>query len=402
MKIAYFNCFSGISGDMCLGAFVDAGLDIGMIAEELKKLPIKDYQLISNKVIRSGITSTKVDVVISDGEHPHFEGRKWEDIAEIINSSSLSAQIKEKGLLIFRRLFEAEAKVHGEPYDQIHLHELGAVDCIVDIIGTLIALEMLEVEKLYTSEINLGGGSVNTSHGILPIPAPATLELLKGYPVYSSGIQFELTTPTGALIISGLNAIYSPLPMLVVEKIGYGAGNKDIKNMPNLLRVLIGEESSQPSRLANEDMVTVIETNIDDMNPQFYEDVMERLFNAGALDVTLENIMMKKGRPAIKLTIIAHEKDFSSLAEILFRNTTTIGIRFYSAQRTTLNREIKTIKTKLGDVRIKISRIGNRAVNISPEYDDIKILSKKTDLPIKRIIEVILSEIPRDIFNNIS
>lgn len=397
MKIAYFDCFSGISGDMCLGAFVDAGLDIGMIAEELKKIPIKDYQLISNKVIRSGITSTKVDVVIYEGNPSHSQGRKWVDIAEIINSSSLSAQIKEKGFLIFRRLFEAEAKIHGEPYDRIHLHELGAVDCFIDIFGTLIALELLEVERFYTSEINLGGGSVNTSHGILPIPAPATLELLKGYPVYSSGIQFELTTPTGALIISGLKAIYSPLPMLFVEKIGYGAGNKDIKNMPNLLRVLIGQESSQSSRLANEDMVIVIETNIDDMNPQFYEDVMERLFNAGALDVTLENIMMKKGRPAIKLTIISHEKDFSSLTEILFRNTTTIGIRFYSAQRTTLNREIKTIKTKLGDVRIKISKIGNRTINISPEYDDIKVLSKKTDLPIKRIIEVILLEIPQEI-----
>lgn len=397
MKIAYFDCFSGISGDMCLGAFVDAGLDIGTIAEELKKIPINDYQLVSNKVIRSGITSTKVDVVIYDGEPPHSGGRKWEDIAQIINSSSLSLQIKEKGLLIFRRLFEAEAKIHGEPYDRIHLHELGAVDCLVDIFGTLIALELLEVERLYTSEINLGGGSVNTSHGILPIPAPATLELLKDYPVYSSGIQFELTTPTGALIISGLNATHSPLPMMFVEKIGYGAGNKDIKNMPNLLRVLIGKEFSQFFQLVSEDMVTVIETNIDDMNPQFYEDVMERLFNAGALDVTLENIMMKKGRPATKLTIIAHEKDVSSLTDILFRNTTTIGIRFYDARRKTLKREIKTIQTKFGDVRIKISRIGNRVINISPEYDDVKVLSKKTDLPIKKIIEVILAEIPREI-----
>lgn len=397
MKIAYFDCFSGISGDMCLGAFVDAGLDIGTIAEELKKIPINDYQLVSNKVIRSGITSTKVDVVIYDDEPPHSGGRKWEDIAQIINSSSLSLQIKEKGLLIFRRLFEAEAKIHGEPYDRIHLHELGAVDCLVDIFGTLIALELLEVERLYTSEINLGGGSVNTSHGILPIPAPATLELLKDYPVYSSGIQFELTTPTGALIISGLNATHSPLPMMFVEKIGYGAGNKDIKNMPNLLRVLIGKEFSQFFQLVSEDMVTVIETNIDDMNPQFYEDVMERLFNAGALDVTLENIMMKKGRPATKLTIIAHEKDVSSLTDILFRNTTTIGIRFYDARRKTLKREIKTIQTKFGDVRIKISRIDNRVINISPEYDDVKVLSKKTDLPIKKIIEVILAEIPREI-----
>lgn len=396
MKIAYFNCFSGISGDMCLGAFVDAGLDIGMIAGELRKLPINDYELKANKVIRSGVTATKVDVIIhEDGKK--YRGRKWGDIAEIIHSSSLSAQIKERGLHLFKRLFEAEAKIHGEPYDQIHLHELGAVDCLVDIFGTLIALELLEVERLYTSEINLGNGSVNTSHGILPVPAPATLELLQGYPVYSSGIPFELTTPTGALIVSGLNSVYSPLPAMIIEKIGYGAGNRDINNIPNVLRVLIGKESSEPSMLSNEDIVTVIETNIDDMNPQIYEDVMEKLFNAGALDVTLENIIMKKGRPAIKLTIITHQKDFSSLTDILFRDTTTIGIRFYNAQRRTLIREIKTVLTQLGNVRIKISRIGDKVVNISPEYDDLKILSKKTNLPIKKITELILSEIPREI-----
>ncbi len=394
MKTLYFNCFSGISGDMCLGAFVDAGIDIGLIAEELKKLPINDYQLIANRTIRSGIVSTKVDVIIHEAEHKHKRGRKWEDIAAIISSSSLSEWIKERGLLLFKMFFDAEAKIHGKPYDKIHLHELGAVDCLVDIFGTLIALEFFEVERIYTSEINLGGGSVKSFHGILPVPAPATMELLKSYPVYSFGTPFELTTPTGALIISGLNAIYSPLPNMIVEKIGYGAGNRDIKDMPNLLRILIGKEPLQQSQLPIENMVTVIETNIDDMNPQLYEDVMERLFNAGALDVALENIIMKKGRPAIKLTIMAYEKALNSLAQILFRDTTTIGIRFYNAQRITLDRETKTIKTRLGDVRIKISRLGGRVVNISPEYDDLKILSKTNNLPIKKIDELILSEIP--------
>ncbi len=398
MKILYFNCFSGISGDMCLGAFVDTGLQLEMIAQELRKLPINGYQLVSNKVLRCGISSTKVDVLLKQEDNSYQKGREWIDITKIIESSSLSIKLKEKGLQLFKRLFEVEGKIHGESHDTVHLHELGAVDCLVDIFGTLIALELLGVERIYTSEINLGSGLINTSHGKFPIPAPATIELIRGYPVYSSGIAFELTTPTGALIISGLDAIYSPLPKMVIEKIGYGAGNKDIKEMPNVLKILIGEESSMQTQILNEDLVIVIETNIDDMTPQLYEDVMDRLFNAGALDVTLENIIMKKGRPAIKLTVIAYEKDFNYITDILFNDTTTIGIRFYHTRRKTLQREIKRIKTSLGDVRIKISRMAGRVVNISPEYDDILILSKRNNLPLKRLISLILSEIPKDIF----
>ncbi len=380
---------------MCLGAFVDTGLDIRLIAEELKKLPIDNYELTAKKTNRCGIACTKVDVLIHETEgQQNKRARIWADIAEMINSSNLSQSIKEKGLLLFKKLFEAEGRIHGEPYDKVHLHELGAVDCLVDIFGALIAIELLEVKRIYVSEINLGSGSINTSHGVLPIPAPATIELLKGYPVYSYGIPFELTTPTGALIISGLEAIYSPLPSMIVENVGYGAGHKDINNMPNLLRIYIGNETSNPLH-DEEDIVTIIETNIDDMNPQFYEDVMEKLFIAGALDVTFENIIMKKSRPAVKLSIISKEKDFSSLADILFKNTTTLGLRYYNAKRKTLKREIKTIKTGFGDVRIKISKMGENIVNISPEYDDIKALSKKTDLPIKRLTEIVLAEIPQ-------
>lgn len=379
---------------MCLGAFVDAGLDIEIIAEELRKLPIDNYQLVTKKTTRCGVASTKVDVVIKETEDKYHEmARRWEDISYMIKSSNLSQSIKEKGLLLFKKLFEVEGRIHAEPYDKVHLHELGAVDCLVDIFGTLIALEHLGVERIYVSEINLGSGSIKTSHGILPVPAPATIELLKGYPVYSSGAQFELTTPTGALIISGLEATYSPLPSMIVESVGYGAGHKDINTMPNLLRIFIGNEILE-TRQDDEDIITIIETNIDDMNPQFYEDVMEKLFNAGALDVTLENIIMKKSRPAIKLTIIAKEKDVSSLADILFKNTTTLGIRYYHAKRKTLKREIKTINTEFGYVRIKISKMGGNIVNISPEYDDIKALSKKIDLPIKRLIEIVSAEIP--------
>jgi uncharacterized protein (TIGR00299 family) protein len=389
-KIAYFDCFAGISGDMCLGALVDAGVNLSDIAKELKKLPIKNYSLTSKKVLRNGISATKVDVIIkkSEAKSQKSEVRRWKDIEKIIKTSQLSEKIKQKGLHIFKKLFEAEAKVHGEPFDNVHLHELGGIDCIADIFGTLIGIDIFGIEKIYVSSINLGSGSVKTEHGILPVPAPATVELLKGYSVYSSETAFELTTPTGAAIISGINAEPYSFSKITIENIGYGAGNKDIANMPNTLRIIIGKEANA---CRSDEFVTVIETNIDDMNPQFYEHVTEKLFKAGALDVFLENIIMKKGRPAVKLTVISEESDIDKLSNILFQETTTIGLRFYNAHRRTLDREIKKIKTKYGDVRIKVSTLKGNIVNISPEYEDLKAIAKKTKMPIKKIAEEILS-----------
>jgi uncharacterized protein (TIGR00299 family) protein len=392
-KVAYFDCFAGISGDMCLGALVDAGVNLSDIKKGLKKLPIQNYSLTSKKVLRGGVSATKVDVILkgSGVKSKTHEGQgsratKWKDIEKIIKTSQLSEKIKQKGLHIFKKLFEAEARVHGEPFDKVHLHELGGIDCLVDIFGTLIGLDILGIEKIYVSSINLGSGSVKTEHGMLPVPAPATAELLKGYPVYSSDIPFELTTPTGAAIISGMNADPYSLSKIKIEKIGYGAGNKDIENMPNTLRILIGKEADAGG---SKEFVTVIETNIDDMNPQFYEYVMEMLFKAGAHDVFLENIIMKKGRPAVKLTVISEEGDIDKLSSILFQETTTIGLRFYKAHRRTLDRKIKKIKTKYGDVRIKVSTSKGNIVNISPEYEDLKAIAKKTKMPIKKIAEEI-------------
>lgn len=386
-KTAYFDCFAGISGDMCLGALVDAGVRLSDIEKELKRLPIKNYSLKSRKVLRNGISATKIDVIIkAEGKRQKTKGKKWKDIEKIIKTSQLSEKIKQKGLHIFKKLFEAEARVHGEPFDKVHLHELGGIDCLVDIFGALIGLDILGIEKIYVSSINLGSGSVKTEHGILPVPAPATAELLKGYPVYSSEIPFELTTPTGAAIISGINADPYSLSKITIEKIGYGAGNKDIVNMSNTLRILIGKKANAGG---SEEFVTVIETNIDDMNPQFYEHVMERLLKAGALDVFLENIIMKKGRPAVKLTVISEEGNIDKLSSILFQETTTIGLRFYKAHRKTLDREIKKIKTKYGDMRIKVSTSKDNIVNISPEYEDLKAIAKKTKIPIKKIAEEI-------------
>ncbi len=388
-KIAYFDCFAGISGDMCLGALVDAGVDISDIKRGLKKLPIQNYSLTSKKVLRGSISATKVDVIIkAEGKRQKAKGKKWKDIEKTIKTSQLSEKIKQKGLHIFKRLFEAEARVHGEPFDKVHLHELGGTDCLVDIFGALIGLDILGIEKIYVSSINLGSGSVKTEHGMLPVPAPATAELLKGYPVYSSEIPFELTTPTGAAIVSGMNADPYSLSEITIEKIGYGAGNRDIANMSNTLRILIGKEANAGK---SKEFVTVIETNIDDMNPQFYEYVMEMLFKAGAHDVFLENIIMKKGRPAVKLTIISEESDIDKISSILFQETTTIGLRFYKAHRRTLDRKIKKIKTKYGDVRIKVSTSKGNIVNISPEYEDLKAIAKKTKIPIKKIAEEIIT-----------
>ena len=386
-KIAYFDCFAGISGDMCLGALVDAGVTLPALKKELKKLPISGYSLVSKKVLRCGVSATKVDVIIKKAKGKRHEAKKWKDVGKIIKTSSLPEHIKQHGLRIFKTLFEAEAKVHGEPFEKVHLHELGGIDCMVDIFGTLIGLDILGIEKIYASSINLGSGMIKTAHGMLPVPAPAVAELLIGYPVYSSDIPFELTPPPGAAIICGMKADPYSRPGIRVEKIGYGAGNKDIAHMPNTLRILIGE---QTKNFKTSETVTVIETNIDDMNPQMYENVMGKLFKAGALDVFLENIIMKKSRPAVKLTVIAEARDVERLTDIIFEETTTIGLRFYEARRKTLERTTKKVKTKYGDVRIKVSSLNGKVLNMSPEYEDLKTAAKKTGIPVKKIaVEII-------------
>ncbi|MEW6116165.1 MAG: nickel pincer cofactor biosynthesis protein LarC [Nitrospirota bacterium] len=384
MKIAYFDCYAGISGDMCLGALVDAGVDIADLKKALKNIPIAGYQLTYRKAVRNGISATKVNVAIK--RHAHQRSIRWKDIEKIIKASSLAPHIKQKGTSIFKRLFEAEAKVHGEDFRAVHLHELGGIDCIVDVFGTVIGLDMLGIEKIYASPINLGSGTVQTAHGILPVPAPATAELLKGCPVHSSGIPFELTTPTGAAIIASLTTEFLSTPDMQIEQVGYGAGNKDFTTLSNTLRIMIGEHTGAQYTDA---AVTIIEANIDDMNPQLYEAVVEKLLDAGALDVFLENIIMKKGRPAIKLTVMAKAQDVDKLSLLLFSETTTIGLRFYTAQRKTLEREIVKVKTKYGEVRVKRSSLHGTVLTSAPEYDDLKALATKTGIPLKKLAEEI-------------
>jgi hypothetical protein len=405
LKIAYLDCSSGISGDMYLGATVDAGVPIKRLGKELSKIPVEGYTLSAKKVKRAGIVSTKVNVEISQKSEVRSqksENKRWEDIKRIIQKSSLTQDIKKKGLKTFKLLFNAEARVHGEAFDKVHLHELGAIDCIVDVFGTIIGLDLLGIEKVYSSPINLGSGSVKTEHGILPVPAPATAEILKGLPVYSTDIPFELTTPTGAAILKGLSSGFGSVPPVNIEKIGIGAGSKDFKDRPNILRLFIGTPLESPhtplwKRGAEGDFkgglgefsdekVIVIETNVDDMDPRIYEYVMEKLFKAGALDVYVTNILMKKGRPGIKLSVLCNDKDKENLMKIMLKETTTIGLRFYEAERRVLQREIKTIDTKFGKVRVKFSRLGDEILKACPEYEDCKRIAKKLNIPLIEVM----------------
>ncbi|BBJ28846.1 nickel pincer cofactor biosynthesis protein LarC [Athalassotoga saccharophila] len=386
---AYFEMFSGISGNMTLGSLIDLGLDLELLKSELGKLHLEDeYEITAQKVSRSHIGGTYVDVKLHHhdhdedhdhhGDHDHHHGRNLEDINKIIDSSELSKNVKEKSKAIFMNLAKAEAKVHRTDINEIHFHEVGAVDAIVDIVGSVIGLEMLGIDRIYASPINTGQGYVMAAHGKLPVPAPATAELLKNVPIYSSGTEKELTTPTGAAIITTLSSYFGPRPLMSVEKIGYGAGTYEIE-IPNLLRVSLGRVERISKR------VKVIETNIDDMNPQFYESIMEKLFHEGALDVYFTPIQMKKNRPAIKISVIAEEQNVEKLNAILLTETTTLGVRIFDAERETLEREMREVKTKWGKVRVKVGLLNGKVVNFSPEYEDCKKISSDFRVPIKEV-----------------
>lgn len=380
MTIAYFDCFSGISGDMTLGALVDAGVRIDTLRSELAKLNLPGYEIKAEKVKRSGIAATKVNVII-DYKDQHT--RHLVDILNIIDSSSLSSTIKQKSKTIFDRLAEAEAKVHGTTTDHVHFHEVGAVDSIVDIVGSIIGLELLGVSQIITSAVNVGSGTVQTSHGLLPIPAPATAEMLKGIPFYESATKFELTTPTGAAIISTLGASFGPMPPLKISVVAYGAGDKDFPGTPNVLRLMIGERATT----YDEDTSVVIETNIDDMNPQVYDYLIEKLMQQGAQDVYLTPIIMKKGRPAILLSVLTDKAKTDTMLNTIFRETTSIGVRTQEVGRKKLTREITEVKTPYGTIRVKISKQGNEVLTATPEYEDCKKIAEEKNIPAKQVME---------------
>ncbi len=378
MKIAYFDCFAGISGDMVLGALVDAGLGLDSLQEELRTLQLKGFHLEAKKVQKSSITGTKVEVIIDQPQHVH---RHLAHIMEIIKGSGLSAKAQKDCEAIFTRLAEAEAKVHGTSVEHVHFHEVGALDSIVDIVGSVIGLHQLEVGKIFSSPLHLGSGFVMAEHGKLPVPAPGTAELIKEVPTYSTEVQGELTTPTGAAIITTLAGQFGVMPLMRIQKIGYGAGTKEFPSLPNLLRLMIGEADES----LEEDTISILESNIDDMNPQFFEWLWEKLFAAGALDVYLTPIFMKKSRPATKLTVLCPPEKVNACNRIIFEETTTFGVRILQSMRKKLMREIKEIETRYGRVRIKVGKMGDQTTDLCPEYEDCKALARSLNLSLKEI-----------------
>ncbi|WP_422448130.1 nickel pincer cofactor biosynthesis protein LarC [Thermoanaerobacterium sp. DL9XJH110] len=388
MKVLYLDCFSGISGDMFLGAMLDLGLNEKTFLEELKKLPLTDYEVEIKKSSKGGITGTAVHVKTHE-HHPH---RGLKDIYDIIDNSSLNPEIKQKSKEAFLKLARAEGKIHGRPPEEIHFHEVGAVDSIVDIVGACILTDMLSPDRIYASPVNVGSGTVECAHGVLPVPAPAAMELLKGIPVYSRGEEGELTTPTGALLLSIFVDEFGAMPSGVPESAGYGLGKAD-RRTPNVLRaVVLKEQKKNEDPKEGEfdgDSVAVLEANIDDMNPQFYEGVMESLFEKGALDVFLTPVIMKKSRPAIKLTCICRPERKRELSAVILEETTTIGVRECEMNRMKLFREIKSVPTPLGEIRAKVSKKGGRVVRVTPEYDDLKALARRHDLSLNRVSEMV-------------
>jgi len=383
MKILYYDCFCGISGDMNLGALIDLGVDEKYLTGELAKLRLdSEFELKIYKGVKNGISGTKADVVITkDESSPHnHHVRNLKDIEDIINGSSLSDRVKKSSLDMFHRIAEAEAKVHGKPLYEVHFHEVGAVDSIVDMVGAAIAIDCLDVDKIMASSVQLGGGFVKCMHGLIPIPAPATVEILKGIPVKTGIVQFETTTPTGAAILASNVTEFTDRIDFIIEKTGYGLGYMDFE-IPNVLRVYKGYSNS--GEVTEEQYI--IETNIDDMNPELYSYVEEKLFDAGALDVFVTPIIMKKGRPAMKLSVLADAGTEKKVQEIIFKETTSLGIRRSRVDKIMLNREFSKIKTLYGEITVKKSYFRGEMIKFKAEYEDCKRISDENSIPISEV-----------------
>lgn len=398
MKIAYFDCFSGASGDMILGALVDCGLPLEHLQSLLQKIQLPSFEIKCKQVEKSGLPAIKIDVLVKEKGLVRY----FSNITSLINESHLKKSIKENGIRILETLARAEASIHRQKIDQVHFHEVGAIDSIIDVIGAVIGFDYFEVEKIYSSPLATGLGQVKTDHGVLPIPTPATLEILKDVPIYSKGIPAELVTPTGAAIIKTLASSFGSLPSLKIKEVGYGAGSKDLE-MPNALRLIIGESESV---LKEQDEVILLQTNLDDLNPEFYEYIIEKLFINGALDVWLDNIQMKKNRPGIILSVLCPPNLIDKLTEIIFQETSTLGVRQQNIFRQKAIRKILEIETEFGKVRIKVGRFGLKAFIVSPEYEDCARIAKEQNKPVREIYdylkELAISKIdPKEVLKNI-
>lgn len=386
MKIAYFDTISGISGDMTLSAFVSAGVSIDELISELQKLKLSGFELSAQHITRNGIVAVKVDVVIS--EQPHYH-RHLKDIEILIDKSALSLNVKERAKKIFHEVASAEAKVHNSSIEKVHFHEVGAIDSLVDIVGASICLEKFGIQAVYSSPVKVGnGGMVKTQHGMLPVPTPATMEILKDYPIVLTDVPFELTTPTGAAIIKALSQGVLSTEKIQVSTIGYGAGGREIEQLPNLLRVLIGE--LEPEDVA--DQIVSIETNIDNMNPEIYPYVIEKLITAGAHDAYLIPIVMKKGRPGILLSVLVERAKIERILGIVFRETTTLGVRIQPVERKKLLRAHKQMNTSFGIVSVKVIVVEGKE-QLRVEFEECKRIASEKNVPLAEVYRIFEREL---------
>jgi pyridinium-3,5-bisthiocarboxylic acid mononucleotide nickel chelatase len=380
-RAIYFDCPSGASGDMILGALVDVGVPLDALRQELARLALPGWRVTAREVRRGAFRATKVDVELDPGTtHAH---RHLGDIVGILEASGLAPAVLGGAVAIFRRLAEAEARVHGTTVEEVHFHDVGAVDAIVDVTGAVVGLHLLGVEAVHVSVLPIGGGFVDGPHGRMPIPGPGTAELLRNFPVVDTGVQAELVTPTGAAILTTLAAGAGRMPAMTVERVGYGAGGRDLPRTPNILRCFLGATAAESPT----ETVAQVETTIDDMSPQLYEPLMERLFEAGALDVFLTPVVMKRSRPGTVLTALCAPERVGELSRVLFEESSTIGVRWTEVVRARLDREMVTLPTAYGALPFKVSRLGGRVVTVTPEFADVVRLARHKALPVREVLD---------------
>ena len=380
-RVIYFDCPSGAAGDMILGALVDAGAPFDMLRAELRKLPLDGWELRRREVTKGAFRATKIDVDVDAAAHPHH--RSLGDIQAILDASPLPAAVREGAGRVFRRLAEAEARVHGTTVEAVHFHEVGAVDAIVDVTGGVLALTLLGADTVYVSALPLGGGFVQGAHGRMPVPAPGTAELLRGFPVVDTGVRAELVTPTGAAILTTLARPAARIPPMVVSAVGYGAGTMDLAETPNVLRCFGGEAAGA----AGPETIVQLETTIDDMSPQLYEPLIDRLLEAGAVDVFLTPVIMKRSRPGTVLTALCPRARLDEATRVLFEESSTIGVRWTEWARTTLPRETVTLTTTYGAMAFKVSRLRDRVVTVTPEFADVVRIARAKALPVREVLD---------------
>jgi uncharacterized protein (TIGR00299 family) protein len=435
MRIAYLDCFSGVSGDMFLGALVDAGVPAGLLEETAAALNV-GARLEISKVVRSGIAATKVDVFahgekdlpremywaqrneaqanhkvetrahrahgieseeapespVATHSHEHGHGRGLTEIRAIIGKANIGENAKKTALNVFQALGEAEAKIHNTSIEKIHFHEVGAVDAMVDIVCAAVGADTLGIDEWVCSPLNVGGGTVRCAHGILPVPAPATVEILKNAPVYSSGLNVELVTPTGAAIVKTLANRFAPFPEMTIETCGYGAGTREFPGQPNVLRLSIGTQESSLASKTSHETITVLEANLDDLNPQIVGYALERLLEEGALDAFALPVQMKKSRPGTLLTVITTAQDAARLTHVIFKETSTLGVRRRDEKRQVLARRFENVRTQWGDVRVKIASMNGTITNYAPEYEDCRRIAAQHHVPLKDVMHAATRE----------